>query len=258
MVVAQAAMARPTNRSRGIVLMGDLIDPARRPARAAENGARSAERARLAATIEELAAAMAELTAAQEPASRLAAIIAAASRGKSELAEVNAADEERLGAWLAAGGGEPRPARSPAAITVEERHAELAGDAAAARIALPAAEAVFQRCAARVRDVQRRRDEAVCAAAIDAARDFAEGYRAALIAALEEEAVLHGLREELLRCGNRADALPGALEAAAHIGEVIVATKRTASVRRDPDGGRRLLAALVSDPDARLQKDAIG
>lgn len=116
---------------------------------------------------------------------------------------------------------------------------------------MPAAEHGFQRCAARVRELQRRRDEAVSAVAIDAARGFAAGYSTALTAALEQEAVLHGLRNELLLRGNRADAAPGTLDAAARIGQLIAETKR-AAVRHNPQPARRLLAALVADPDARL------
>jgi hypothetical protein len=90
----------------------------------------------------------------------------------------------------------------------------------------------------------------------EAAREFARAYRAALIAALRLEAELHGLRTELLRCGNRANPLPGALEAAAHISEVIAEIKRGASVRHDTVAARRLLAELVADPDAQLQMDS--
>jgi hypothetical protein len=230
------------------------IDTACQPSPIPEDDAaasRSPECARLAAEIEELAAAATELAAAQEPATRLAAVIAEASGLEAELAGLRATDEQRLAAWLAAAGQDPRPGPSPATISAETRFATLARDAAAARVALPAAEQGFQRCAARVRELQRRRDEAVSAVAIGAARGFAEGYSAALTAALEQEAVLHGLRNELLLRGNRADAAPGALDAAARIGQLIAETKR-AAVRHNPHPARRLLAALVADPDARL------
>jgi hypothetical protein len=219
---------------------------------AASEAPRSGVRSRLAAAIEELAAAGAELAAAQEPASRLSEIIAETSRHQAELAALEAAEERQLGAWLAAGGHDPRPQPSPATVAAERRLAASAGDAVAARAALPAAEQAFQRCAAKVRELQRRRDEAVSAAAIDAARAFAEGYRAALTAALEQEAMLHGLRDELSLRGNRADAPPGVLDAAARIGQLIAETKRAAAVRHNPEAAQRLLAALVADPDARL------
>ena len=237
--------------------MGGLIDLARQPALAPENAVRSPARARLADAIAALALAEAELAAAQEPAMRLAAIIAGASGQETQLAALTAAEERQLGNWLASGGVDPRPEPNPAIAAAAQRSKTLAADAAAARTALPAAEQSFQRCAAKVRDLQRRRDEAVCTAAIDAARDFAAQYRAALTTALEHEAVLHGLRAELLRCGNRADRLPGALEAAAGVSRVIDDTKRTASVRHDPQAGQRLLAALVIDPDAELQKNDV-
>jgi hypothetical protein len=234
--------------------MGGLIDFARQPALAPENVVRSPARARLADAIAVLALAEAELAAAQEPAMRLAAIIAEASGQETQLAALRAAEERQLGSWLAGGGADPRPEPNPGIAAAEQRNKTLAADAAAARTALPATEQSFQRCAAKVRELQRQRDEAVCTAAIDAGRDFAARYRVALTTALEHEAVLHGLRTELLRCGNRADRLPGALEAAAGIGVVIDDTKRTASVRHDPQAGQRLLAALVADPDAQLQK----
>jgi hypothetical protein len=235
--------------------MDGLIDLACQPALAAGSAVRSPARAQLADAIAALALAEAELMAAQEPAMRLAAIIAEAAGQDAQLAALTAAEERQLGSWLASGGVDPRPESNPAIAATEQRNKALAANAAAARTALPAAEQSFQRCAAKVRDLQRRRDEAVCAAAVDAARGFAAQYRAALTTALAHEAVLHGLRTELLRCGNRADRLPGALEAAAGIGKVIDDSKRTASVRHDPQAGQRLLAALVTDPDAQRHKD---
>jgi hypothetical protein len=209
-------------------------------------------RAQLAIAVADLAVAGAELAAVQEPATRLSAVIAEAARLEAELAAFRATDDERLGLWLAGGGNDPRPEPVPATIAAEERLGGLSGDAAAARAALPAAEHAFRLRAARVRDLQRRRDELVCAAAIDAARGFAEKYRAALTLALEHEAVLHGLRDELMVRGNRSDAEPGAMAAAARIGELIAETRRSAAVRHNPEAGRRLLAALHSDPDAAL------
>lgn len=211
------------------------------------------ERARLAAAIIELTAAEAELAAAQAPATRLAAVIADASRLEAELVTLRAADEQRLGLWLADGVRDPRPEPNPTTIEAEKQLASLASDRAAAQAALPMAEQAFRRCADKVRECHRRRDEAICLAAIEAARDFANGYQTALTAALEREAVLHGLRDELLSQGNRPDAPPGALGAAARIGQLIAETKRAAAVRHDPQAAQRLLTALVADPDAQLR-----
>jgi hypothetical protein len=237
--------------------MDGPTDPACRPALAGTDDAavlRRPQRALLAAAIEELGAAGAELAAAQGQATRLGALIAEAARLADELAALRAVDERRLGAWLAEGGGGPRPEPSPEIDAAEARLAASAGDAAAARAALPAAEQVFQRCAAKVRELQRRRDEALCAAAVDAACDFAEGCRAALAEALDQEAVLHGLRDELLARGNGADAAPGAMDAAARIGRLIAETRRAAAVRRGSQPAQRLLAALAADPGARLER----
>jgi hypothetical protein len=239
--------------------MDASIDPVRQPAPAAENAASCAgietpgapARARLAIAIRDLAAAAAALAAAQQPVVRLGRVIAEAARCEAELAARRAADQDRLGAWLV-GGGDPRPAPDPATIAAERCCAELVGDAVAARAALSAAEEAFRHCAEQVRELQRRRDEAVCDAAVDAARHRAAAYRAALTRALEEEAVLHGLRDDLAARGNRPDAMPGAANAAARIGELIVATRRSAGVRHDPHAGRRLLDALLSDADASL------
>ncbi len=211
---------------------------------------RSPARAQLALAIAELARAGADLAEAQEPAVRLGAVIAEAAQRETEIGTLRAADESRLGAWLAEGGADPRPEPNPATIAAEERRAALAADVIAARSALPGAERSFQHCAERVRESQRRRDAALCGAAIDAARGFAERYRAALTAALEHEAVLHGLREELVARGNRSEPEPGAMDAAARIGELIAETRRGAAARRNPETARRLLAVLLSHPDA--------
>ena len=53
--------------------------------------------------------------------------------------------------------------------------------------------------------------------------------------ALEHEAVLHGLRDELLSRAHRSDAEPGAMDAAARIGELIANTKRAAGVRHNSE-----------------------
>lgn len=152
--------------------MGGVIDLARQSALAPGNAVRSAARARLADAIAALALAEAELAAAQEPAMRLAAIIAEASGKETQLGALRAAEERHRGDWLASGGVDPRPEPNPAIIAAEQRSKELAADAAAARTALPAAEQSFQRCAAKVRELQGRRDEAVCTAAVEAARDL--------------------------------------------------------------------------------------
>jgi hypothetical protein len=162
-----------------------------------------AARARLTAAIGDLAIAAAELGAAQEPAVRLGAVIAEAAGREAEVAALRAADQERLGAWLAGDGVDPRPEPHRDTIAAERRRETLAADVSAARAALPAAEQSFQHRAGRVRELQCRRDAAVCEAAIEAARGYAEIYRAALSATLEHEAVLQGLRNELLLRGNR-------------------------------------------------------
>jgi hypothetical protein len=241
--------------------MDGPVDLVRQPASAASDFAVSHEnietpatpaRAQLGIAIADLAAAAADLAAVQQPATRLAAVIAEAACLEAETATLRAEEEERLGSWLAGGGSAPRPEPTPAMVAAERRLGAVGGDAAAAGAALPAAEQRFRVCADRVRALQRRREEMVCAAAIDAARGFAEKYRAALSVALEHEAVLRGLRDELLVRGNRADAEPAALAAAGWIGELIAATRRSAAVRHNPEPGRRLLAALQTDPAAAL------
>jgi hypothetical protein len=215
--------------------------------------ARGPGRARLAAAGAALAAATPALAEAQQRASRLSAAIAAAARFETELAALRAADEARLGDWLAASGGnEPRPQPNPAILGADHSLTRLSEDAAAARAALPAAEQAFRHCAETVRALQRQRDDAICTAAVEAAHAFAESYRAALSAALEQEARLRGLRDELLLRGNRAEAPPGALSAAAQIGELISTTRRAAAVQRNPEAGRDLIEALAADPDACL------
>ncbi|HTV45833.1 MAG TPA: hypothetical protein VMF05_10985 [Stellaceae bacterium] len=215
-------------------------------------GGLSAARAELAAAIGELENAGAELAAAQARATRLAAVAAEWARHETELAALQTADQERLGAWLADDGGAPRPEPTPAVVAAEQRREPLQRELAAAHLALPEAEQSFRHHAARVRALQSRRDAAVCTAAVEAARHYAMAYRAALLVALEHEAVLHGLRSELMARGDRADDAPGAASAAARIGELIAQTKRTAAVRHNPQPGRTLLAALASDPRAAL------
>ncbi|MGH7048317.1 MAG: hypothetical protein ACREE2_18225 [Stellaceae bacterium] len=207
-------------------------------------GGPSAARGELAAAIAEFEVAGAELAAAQQRAGRLDAVVAEWTRHETEQAALVTAERERLGAWLAGDAGAPRPEPGPATLAAAERREMLHRDAAAARLALPEAEQSFGRHAARVRALQSRRDAAICAAAVEAARHYAAIYRAALIAALEHEAVLYGLRSALLARGDQS--------AAARIGELIVEVKRGAAVRHNPQAGRQLLAALASDPKATL------
>jgi hypothetical protein len=222
------------------------------PCNEAGDSSRGGGRTRLAAASRELAAATAALERAQQFASRLSTVIGEVSRLEAELATLRTADEARLGAWLAEGSGEPRPQPSDAIEEAETRVAVLAADAAAARAALPAAEQTFHRRAEFVRTLQRQRDEAICAAAVEAAHKFAAGHHTALTEALEREARLRGLRDELLAWGNRTGAPAAALAAAAQIADLIATTKRSASATLNPDAGRRLIEALAADPDAEL------
>lgn len=86
---------------------------------------------------------------------------------------------------------------------------------------------------------------AVALVAVEAARDVAAGpWAKSLKVALRFEAMLRGLVAQLTRSGQD--------NAAAHVSNVIVETRRAAAVPHDVETGRKLLERLTHDARATL------
>jgi hypothetical protein len=202
--------------------------------------------------IIELDAVSRELDEALKPAQRLSSAVAELEGAERELTELRVRDNAALAAWLAGSAEDPRPEPSPKTLDAECRIARLNRDGAAARTALPAVEARLQGLAERVRTLHRERDEAAYWAAVDAARACARRWRDRIVGALREEAILRSLHNELVAIGNLGDGVTAALGAANVIVDLINDTKRSAAVPHDQESGRRLMAALMTDPSAAL------
>ncbi len=212
----------------------------------------SAARNALRRAVTKLEAASGELDEAQKPVHRLSSAVAEFEAAERELAELRGRDNAALAAWLAEGATGLRPEPSPATLDAERRIAQLNRDGAAARTALPAVEARSQALAEQVRTLHRERDEAAYRAAADAARVFAQRWRAKLVDALRDEATLRSLHNELVTIGNLGEGVTAALGAARAIADLINETRRSAAVPHDQESGRRLVAALMTDPSAAL------
>src|SRR5215831_3041959 len=107
-----------------------------------------------------LTEARAELDAASKPISRLQAAIDELASTEAELARERTADDVALADWLVAGAEAPRPQPSKATLAAEQRLAQASRDGAAARAALPDAQARAQEAAARARELADARQDA--------------------------------------------------------------------------------------------------
>ncbi|HEY1258539.1 MAG TPA: hypothetical protein VGF34_04765 [Stellaceae bacterium] len=214
-----------------------------RPPRLAD--ARLAEaRSRLAEANRQVEKAGAEVTALAEPCNRLAALAGAADRAEKRRAALAAADDARLGAWLASGEGD-RPAPSPELIEVERELIGLRRDQEAAEKAAPPAQERFNTAAARLRDISLGRDQALYQAAAEVAIGFIAGelrqcVNAALAARVKVESLIDALT--LGPIGQN-----GGARAAERIRESLVPVLRTA-VPRDIDAAGDFLRRLITDP----------
>lgn len=211
----------------------------------------SEPRVRLAGAIAALNVAVEEMETAGQPCRRLGAALQACEAAARELAELRASDDAILATWLAEACPGPRPEPSGATLAAERRLAQLMRDGMAARSALPDAEAVFQRCAEIVRQLQRERDEAVHIVAVEAAERVAAELTAALNVALKAEARIRGLQTALLAIAQRGDS--SAYAAIERLNKLIKAAKEAAGVPHNPEAGRRLLDALAVDATAELE-----
>jgi len=131
--------------------------------------------------VAKLEAASFELDEAQKPARRLSATVAEFEAAERNLLSFVGRQAPPLAAWLAEGATGPRPERAAATLDAERLIAQLNRDSAAARVALPAVQRVRKpwpnacaRCTASA-------DETAYWTAADAARVFAQRWRAKLV-----------------------------------------------------------------------------
>jgi hypothetical protein len=208
----------------------------------------------LASAILSLAAASAALERASKPVQRLQNLVAAHARAVQRLCEACEADKAALGAWLAEGDGGDRPAASTATVEAARAVQELAADAEAAALALPAKTAERAQVHAELVRVQHWRDECLAVAALEAAHEVVDTeLKAALTSVLEVEVRLRGVQLALGEAANRAvEPIRNAGGCAAQISDLIAKAREEAAIMRNDAGGRDFLNRLAGDPEARL------
>jgi hypothetical protein len=212
----------------------------------------SAARASLANASRALRDEMEHLEVVAAPAHRLGALSVELSTMDGEIAQLRNVYGQTLGTWIASGQHGERPQPPMRLGLLEARRPALARDVDAAEQMRPSAEAAHQRAAARVREAKQARDDAIAAVAIEAAADLAGSvWLEALNTTLKFESQLRGLAGLLTVAGNQGQQTAG--NAAAHINNVIVETRRAASVPHDVASGRRLLDALTTNARASLE-----
>jgi len=210
----------------------------------------NAARASLANATAALADELAEMERLHAPALRLGRIGEELAAVEKALGEMRNFDNTSYGHWLASGQIGERPAVDLDRIHLEARHLTLLHDHAAAATVKPQAEASYDAQAQRVTQAQQTRDEALSIAAVDAAAAFAASvWIDQLQTALESEAVLRGLADELRTISERT---PGAAAAAMAIYDLVRKTRGAVATPLNPEPGRRLLAELTRDARARL------
>ncbi|SRR6266851_1005594 len=214
--------------------------------------ARSPARASLASTIARLKAATAAYAPVAEGNNRLAAVESRGRELQEKLKLLTAKENERLGAWYLAGCEGPRPEPTQERLAVEIELGQIAADVMAVQKIRPAHDIEANRLAAVVRAAQTERDAALYATVIEIAGAWLAGpYREALIAMFRVEAVMQGLVEELTERAVGQMPAPS-LVVVAEIREAFKAIWAATSVDPNRAPGRRLLAALVDDPNATL------
>jgi hypothetical protein len=216
-----------------------------KPANADASVALSPARERLGQAIAAFALAQRDLEDATMPVRRLDAVLAEAERLDRELARLQCEDESELGRWIAEGGSGTRPQPSAATLAADASLVALAPEVRAVSSALPAATAVQETAAERVRLAAAERDTALDAVAVEAASLAAGELTDLLNRALTVEARIHSLREAL-------STRVSGLAAGEKINGTVRQAKAAAGVPRNSDAGRRLLDALAHDPAATL------
>jgi hypothetical protein len=209
-------------------------------------------RQRLAEAIATLDSAHAEVELAAEPVRRLSDVIAEHDRLAAQLRELRDRDETATGAWIASGRQGADPSGDAADTrSLSDRIAAMQTELAAARRTLPEAEQQHQAAIARLGEAAAARGVALDEVAVLVANGVAGELTEALNQALTVEAKLLGLHNALLeRARDHTNSNAG--HAAERIAVMIRAAKRSAAVPRAPESGRRLLAALATDPGATL------
>jgi hypothetical protein len=212
----------------------------------------------LAAAIAAVNQAQKQLEAAQQPVDKLAyaraaATLLEAAELRGEIARLRAAHEAEINRWVEAGGEGDRPQPAAELVPLERALGAITAAAREAEARFPAANDDFVRAAERVRHATRARDQAVFAAATEAAEaTFDELERAIAAAQLAEARLLSlvfGLREAGARAGDGENA---AYLGAERIQSRIIATKRRSAPRVDPAHGRSLIERLRLDAAAEL------
>ena len=190
---------------------------------------------------------------ATEPVHRLTAILTEHDRLQGQLAELVDRDAKLTGEWLAGGRNGPDPGPADDTRAIQDRITRMAAEVVAARRILPDKELLQRAAMERLHAATAARAAAVNEIACIIASEVGTQLTAALNQALTIEATLLSLHQAMLdRARSDSSDSAGAAHAAERIAVTIRAAKRSAAVPHDAESGRRLLAALCEDPEARL------
>jgi hypothetical protein len=222
---------------------GIAVSPSLSPARLALADAIAAHRAALAL-----------LEAAQTPLRRLQEPIDEFARVDGRLAEIDRANDADVGRWIAAGSQGGRPMPPAEVVGLRQLRDTLLPDATAARLALPAAQAEFQRVAQAAIAAARQKDEALVIAAANAARDVIEAELVpAVTRVVEIEARVAGLAAVLREAGDRGtNPMPGAIGGSLQIVDMVREAKHRPAVPIAIDQAWQFLNALAVNAEAVL------
>ena len=190
-----------------------------------------------------------ELAAA--PVHRLTDVIVEGDQLTTQLRELVDRDQQASGEWLAGGRVGPEPGDAVDTRVLRARLDAMQPEFAAAQRSLPEKEALHRAAIEHLGEAAAARAAALDEVAVVVADGVAGELTEAINKALTIEATLLSLHNALLERA-RADINSRAAHAAERIAAIIRAAKRSAAVPHDAESGRRLLAALCEDPEARL------
>ena len=208
-------------------------------------------RVHLAEAIAALDRARGAVELAAAPVHRLTDVIVEGDQLTTQLRELVDRDQRATGEWLASGRVGPEPGDAADTRALRARLDAMQPELAAAQRSLPEKEALHRAAIERLGEAAAARAAALDEVAVVVANGVAGELTAAINEALTIEAKLLSVHQALLERA-RDSTNNSAAHAAERIAVVIRAAKRSAAVPHDAESGRRLLAALCEDPEARL------
>jgi len=183
-----------------------------------------------------------EAEASAERVNRLSDVIGEHGRLQAQLNELYQRDQAARGEWIAGGRLGRDPGNAADTRALNDCIVAMQDELVAAQATLPGKESAHRETVARLQAAETERAAAIAEVAVEICGELARDLTVAVNSALGIEATIRSVMAAL-------EHHPGTVE---RIASIIRGARQDAGVPRDNDSGRRLLAALATDPGAKL------